>query len=84
MVVRNYPNPCTAATNIEYTLPQSGMVRLTLHDALGREIATIGSGYQSEGKQSVTFDASTLAQGVYFYRLQTERGMISGQMNVVR
>ncbi len=84
MVIRNYPNPCAATTNIEYTLPQSGMVRLTLHDALGREIATIGSGYQSEGKQLVAFDASALAQGAYFYRLQTERGMISGQMNVVR
>lgn len=84
MTIRNYPNPCAAMTRIEYYLPQSSGVRLSLHDVLGREVSSIANGYQAEGQQTIQFDASALPSGTYYYTLRTEQGMITGQMNVVR
>tara|TARA_Y100001935_G_scaffold223573_1_gene199125 strand:- start:23709 stop:26729 length:3021 start_codon:yes stop_codon:yes gene_type:complete len=68
---QNYPNPFNPSTNISYQLPEHGRVRLTVFDALGREIATLVNGLQNAGNHSVTFDASGLSSGIYFYRLET-------------
>lgn len=83
-VVRNYPNPCTRWTSIEYALETRGNVRLTLHDALGRELILIAEGMQEQGVQSINLDVSTFPTGTYFYRLQTERGFASGRMSIHR
>ena len=67
---QNYPNPFNPNTVIGYHLPQSSLVTLSVYDALGREIAKLVQGRQSEGVHKVTFDASALASGVYFYRIE--------------
>ena len=84
MTIRNYPNPCSAQTRIEYVLPQSGNIHLALFDALGHQITTIREGFQESGAQSVPFDASDLSSGAYFYTLRTGFGFISGKLTVSR
>ncbi len=66
---QNYPNPFNPATNIEFSLPQPGMVTLTVYNMLGQKVATLVSGELQAGKHSYHWDASGLASGVYLYRL---------------
>jgi predicted acyl esterase len=68
-LVQNYPNPFNPATVIQYHIPVAEMVTIRVYDLLGREVKTIVNDVQSPGLHSVTFDASGLASGVYFYKL---------------
>jgi subtilisin family serine protease len=66
---QNYPNPFNPTTVIIYSLPIDEKVAIKIYDVLGREIAELVSEFKEAGKYSVTFDASSLASGVYFYRI---------------
>ncbi|MCL6097016.1 MAG: T9SS type A sorting domain-containing protein [Bacteroidetes bacterium] len=68
---QNYPNPFNPSTTISYQLLGNENVSLKVYDVLGNEVATLFSGYQNAGTYKINFDASTLASGVYFYKLQT-------------
>jgi hypothetical protein len=67
---QNYPNPFNPTTNISYAIPVSGNVSLKVYNILGQEVATVFQGFQKSGSYIANFDASRLASGVYFYRLQ--------------
>jgi subtilisin family serine protease/tetratricopeptide (TPR) repeat protein len=66
----NYPNPFNPSTIISYQLPKDGFVILKVYDELGREVKTLVSEYKIQGKYEITFNASGLASGVYFYQLR--------------
>ena len=75
---QNYPNPFNPSTILNYQLPVSNNVKLVIYDILGREAATLVNEKQQPGKYQVTWDASNLASGVYFYKL------ISGDFTQIR
>jgi 5'-nucleotidase len=82
---QSYPNPTATSATIRFGLPEaSEQLRLTLHDMLGREVAVIVSGSKAAGYHDATLDASSLASGVYVYRLATEGGVRTGRVTVVR
>lgn len=66
---QNYPNPFNPSTSISYSLPKAGLVRLSVYDALGREVETLAYGIKQPGKYEITFDAAGFNSGVYFYKL---------------
>jgi hypothetical protein len=66
---QNYPNPFNPVTKISYTLPKAGNVKLVVFDVLGREITTLVNDVKTAGTHVVSFDASSLSSGVYFYRI---------------
>ncbi len=72
-LAQNYPNPFNPRTTIEYTIPAKSstplLVRLTVYNALGQKIAVLVDEKKTAGRYTVTFDASGLASGVYYYRL---------------
>lgn len=68
---QNYPNPFNPSTTIKYQLPQAGQVLIKLYDVLGREVKTLLNEEKEVGYHQLTIDASPLASGVYFYRLQS-------------
>jgi hypothetical protein len=67
---QNYPNPFNPSTMIGFTIPKAGYVTLKVYDILGREVQTLVNERQNAGNHSVTFSASNLPSGMYFYRLQ--------------
>jgi Secretion system C-terminal sorting domain/FG-GAP-like repeat len=75
---QNYPNPFNPTTRIKFTIPESplpggdgrgGLVTLKVYDVLGNEVATLVSEEKTSGRYEINFDASSLASGIYLYRL---------------
>jgi hypothetical protein len=70
---QNYPNPFNPTTTIQYDLPVGtyGNTSIKVYDIIGREVATLVNETKEAGSYEVTFNASKLASGVYFYKLQS-------------
>jgi len=69
-LAQNYPNPFNPTTILTYQLPTASDVKLEVFDVLGKKVATLVNERQSAGTHNITFNASALSSGVYFYRLQ--------------
>lgn len=66
---QNYPNPFNPSTTIRFDLPKTSYVTLKIFNLLGQEVATVVSEELKPGTYEVTWNASGLSSGVYFYRL---------------
>jgi hypothetical protein len=72
-LIQNYPNPFNSSTEIVYRVPGQGsreFIELRVFDVLGREVATLASGGKEPGRHEVTWNASGLGSGIFFYRLR--------------
>jgi hypothetical protein len=68
---QNYPNPFNPSTKIEFNLPVNGNVTLKIYDVTGKEVARlINNEFRNAGNYFVDFNGSSLASGVYFYKLE--------------
>jgi hypothetical protein len=66
----NYPNPFNPSTTIKFSLPRTGYVRLQVFNILGEVVATLVSEELNAGTYTTLWNASRMASGAYFYRLQ--------------
>jgi outer membrane protein assembly factor BamB len=66
---QNYPNPFNPTTTISYDVPKLSHVTLIIYDVLGRQVATIVNEEKKPGSYKMSFDGSSLASGVYFYKM---------------
>jgi hypothetical protein len=81
---QNFPNPFNPVTTIQYSVPATGHVRLSVYDMLGREVSVLVNGIVSAGDHSETFTASHLASGMYLYRLSAGTAASVKKMVVVK
>ncbi|MFZ1730322.1 MAG: alpha/beta fold hydrolase [Bacteroidota bacterium] len=77
-----WPNPSGASTTISFEL-RSGMdIRLTVHDMIGREVATLAEGYMEKGRYSAVL-SSSLPNGMYVYRLSATSSMLQDKLLIM-
>ncbi len=68
---QNYPNPFNASTHIRFDLPSREHVKIEVFDILGRKVTTLTDAVYEKGSHQVSFNASNLSSGTYYYRLTT-------------
>ena len=69
-LAQNYPNPFNPSTTIRYSIPTNSHVTLKVFNLLGQEVTTDVDETLAAGKYTATFNASNLANGVYYYRIE--------------
>lgn len=82
LLEQNYPNPFNGNTMIPFTLKESSHVVLSIYDHLGREVAVLADEEFVSGEYELSFDASGLPDGIYFYQLRTNQGTQTMKMVV--
>ncbi|MCG8372109.1 MAG: T9SS type A sorting domain-containing protein, partial [Balneolales bacterium] len=82
---QNYPNPFNPSTNIEFTLANSSNVTLEIYNMLGQRVATLLDGDKmSAGAHKQLFDASSLASGMYLYKLTADNFTQTRKMMLIK
>ncbi|GEM_PF-5663019 len=84
ITVGAYPNPFNARTEIRYTLPSSSDVTLEIYNLIGQRVESLRSGYESAGRHSVYWDASTYSSGIYFARLTVGDKVITKRLALMK
>ena len=67
---QNYPNPFNPGTEISFSLAKSSFVTLEIYNSLGQKVATLINDEMNSGSHKITFNASDLSSGVYYYKIQ--------------
>jgi len=86
---QNYPNPFNPTTGIAYALPEATNVRLEIFNVLGQQVKTLVNEYQNAGNYDVIWDGlnnngSSVASGIYFYRLTTDKEQATKKMMMLK
>jgi fibronectin-binding autotransporter adhesin len=81
---QNYPNPFNPSTAIQFSLEKPGKTVLEIYNTLGQKVATLVNGELSAGAHRYQWNASGLASGVYFYRLQSNEFVATKKMILVK
>ncbi len=81
---QNYPNPFNPSTQIKFTLPEAGNVKLTIYDAIGRQVTVLVNDYLTSGTYRYTWNASNLASGIYFYRIEAKNFNMVKKMVLIK
>lgn len=83
-LMQNFPNPFNPITTITYSLPINSKVTLTVFDAVGNELLVLVNEEKSAGVHSVDFNASNLASGLYFYKMQANNFIQTKKMILLK
>jgi hypothetical protein len=67
---QNYPNPFNPSTSLVFDVVNENVVNLTVYNAMGQEVASLVNGTMGAGRHTVSFDASNLTSGLYFYTVK--------------
>ncbi len=88
MLSGNFPNPFNPTTKIAYALPTDGNVRIEVFNSIGQRVARAVDAVQKAGYQDVSWNATQVPSGVYFYsvelRVEGTRKVKLGKMVVLK
>ena len=86
---QNHPNPFNSQTVLGFSLPRAAYVHLLVYNIAGQEVAQLVGGFREAGSYTLHWDGRTdagdpLATGIYIYRLQTDRNILSRKLLLIR
>jgi hypothetical protein len=81
---QNYPNPFNPTTNIKFSIPKAGFVKLAVYDMLGREVENLVSQQLTPGTYRVDWNAVNFSSGIYMYSLTTEDFSLVKKMSLIK
>lgn len=81
---QNYPNPFNPGTKIKYSIPEDGFVKLAVYNLLGEEVVTLVNTQQKAGRYEIDFNASSLASGMYIYRIDANNFVASKKLMLMK
>ena len=81
---QNYPNPFNPATTIEFELDQATFARLTVYDVLGRKVRELVNEIRPAGTNTIQFNATNLASGIYLYRLEANGVVQTKRLTLIK
>jgi hypothetical protein len=81
---QNYPNPFNPSTKISYQLPNAGNVKISIYDALGKNVSVLVNESQNAGNYNVEWNAGNLPSGVYIYKIEAGSFTDSKKMILVK
>ena len=76
-----YPNPFNPVTTIKYSIPEDGLVRVTVHDLKGRLVAELVNGQMHTGTHEISWNASGQSSGIYLVNLKS--GAVSKHQKII-
>ena len=81
---QNYPNPFNPATVIDYQLPKTSNVKLSIFDALGQKVEILVNESQNAGNHKIEWNALNFPSGVYFYKIEAGTFVSNKKMILVK
>ncbi|MBK7105640.1 MAG: ammonia-forming cytochrome c nitrite reductase subunit c552 [Ignavibacteriae bacterium] len=81
---QNYPNPFNPTTVINFSIPEATNVKITVFDAIGREVSVLVNKQMNAGNYNVDWNAANNAAGIYFYRIETSNYVSTKKMVLLK
>jgi hypothetical protein len=81
---QNYPNPFNPSTTIKYAVAENGPVNITVYNVMGQKVAELLNANKGAGNYQVTWNASGVASGIYYYRLTAPGVVLTRQMTLIK
>lgn len=79
-----FPNPFNPQTQVLFTVPFSGQVKMNLYNTKGQQVLELENAYYTSGSHALTLDAGKLSSGIYLLRMQTEFGTTSKRITLMK
>lgn len=84
LLSQNYPNPFNPSTKISFGLPEAGNISIEIYNVLGQRVLSVVNKRYNAGWHEVSVDGSSLASGLYIYRLVTPTTSIIKKMTLIK
>lgn len=81
---QNYPNPFNPSTTINYSVENAGPVTVSVYNLMGQKVAELVNGTKTAGSYNVTWDASSVSSGMYFYQLTAGGQTLTKRMTLIK
>lgn len=81
---QNYPNPFNPNTTIKYSLEEAGLVSLTVYNIVGQKVAELVNEVKPSGVHTINWNASSVASGMYYYRLVSGNQVQVRKMTLIK
>jgi len=81
---QNYPNPFNPVTTIQFSVSESGNVKLTVYNKLGEHVVELVNGFKDAGVHTINFNAGNLNSGLYIYKIVSNRFVQFRKMTLIK